>query len=368
MDVSVSTLVAGGGLLGGVAMGVAARWGRFCTLGAIEDAFYGNDLRRLRAWAVAIALSLLSVQAMGWAGVIPLSESFYLTAPFGLVGLVLGGLLFGIGMALTGTCAYGVLARIGGGDLRSLVVLMVIGVTAYATIAGILAPLRVGVIEPLAIPLGAPLGATSGEHASQHVGALLAAATGLPVERLAVVLVVAALLGWSLRDRGFRASPRHWLSGIAVGLTIAAGWAVTGTIGQDPFEPAVLQSHSYVAPSGRALLYVMTFTGASLDFGTAAVFGVIAGAWATTVIQKRFRWEACDDVRELRRHMLGGALMGVGGVLALGCSVGQGLSAASAFALSAPIAIAAMLLGARLGLGYLVEGRISLPFLQRAAD
>lgn len=364
MDVSVSTLVAGGGFLGGVAMGVAARWGRFCTLGAIEDAFYGNDLRRLRAWAVAIALALLLVQSMGWAGIVPLSESFYLTAPFGLVGLVLGGLLFGIGMALTGTCAYGVLARIGGGDLRSLVVLMVIGVTAYATIAGILAPLRVGVVEPLAIPLGA----SQGEHASQHVGHLLTAATGLPLERPAVLLVVVALLGWSLRDRGFRASPRHWLSGIAVGLTIAAGWAVTGTVGQDPFEPAVLQSHSYVAPSGRALLYVMTFTGASLDFGTAAVFGVVAGAWATTMVQKRFRWEACDDVRELRRHMTGGAMMGVGGVLALGCSVGQGLSAASAFALSAPVAIASMLLGARLGLGYLVEGRISLPFLQGAAD
>ena len=354
MELSATTLAILCGFLGGFALGVAARWGRFCTLGAIEDSLYGGDNRRLRSWAVAIGTAILLVHLLWWNGLIDLRDSFYITSPLSLIGIAVGGTLFGIGMALTGTCAYGVLARVGGGDLKAMVVFMVIGVCAYATLSGVFAPVRIW-LESFALPLN--------DIGGQHIGLLLSELTGHNLIPASVLLVVGCLYYWGFKDAAFRTSPRHLISGLAVGTVIALGWTVTSVLHDYSFDPVAFQSYTFVAPSGRTLVYFMTYMSSAADFGIGTVIGVIVGALVTTLIQHRFHWEACDDVRELRRHMIGGAFMGIGGILALGCSVGQALSAASCFALSAPIAIAAMVFGARLGLVYLVEGRIGLPFL-----
>lgn len=349
--VSVPVLMAIFGCIGGIVLGLAARVGRFCTLGSLEDAYYGGDFRRLRAWALAIAVSMLCVQIMDLAGLVSFQNAIYLTPQFGWLGAILGGLMFGIGMALAGTCGYGNLARIGGGDLRAIVVFLVFGVTAYMTLSGLTAIFRVAYIEPVALDLRA--------HGSQSLGDIANTILLCNIKPFIGIGLAILLLAWSFKDAGFRAQKRLVLAGFAVGLTISAAWLVTGTIGQDAFTPQRLEAYSFAAPVGRALMYAMTFSGSQIDFAIGGVVGVVLGAFIGALFKGEFRWEACDDVRELRRHMTGAFLMGTGGVLALGCTIGQGISAMSVLAISGPIVMLAIACGAKIGLGYLIEGNLS---------
>ncbi len=346
VELSPGTIAAIGGLAGGMALGFAARWGRFCTLGAIEDACLGGSRGRLSAWGLAIAVAIAGTYALDQIGIIDVAGSFYLISPTTLLATAFGAFLFGLGMSLVGTCGYGTLARVGGGDLKSVVTFLVLGITAYATMNGLSAYLRVylfGVPTELDQPAGIAHTAAAQLGGTVHIWAYL----------IAAAIAVAALT-----SRDLRRSPRFLMAGLIVGAAIVAGWFVTGYLANDPFDPHRLESFTFTGPPGDTLVYVMTATGASLQFGVGAVTGVILGATITTLAQRHFRWEACDDAREMRRQILGGALMGFGGVTAVGCTVGQGLSAASLLAFTAPIALAAMFCGAWLGLQILVYGSV----------
>lgn len=348
-DLEPGALAALAGLAGGTILGIAARWGRFCTLSSIETAAFGGDTRGLRAWGLAIAVSIIGTYGLDQVGLIDLSDSFYLASPVSLVATVLGGFLFGIGMALAGTCGYGCLARMGGGDLKSFVTFLVMGITAYATLRGATAYLR------LAFTPAAPETFMPASFAHFITGS----ASGWlhPV----AYLMAAALAALCFASPAFRADIRKVVVGLAVGAVIVWGWASTAAIGREAFEPVTLESYTFSAPLGESLVYLMTMSGASLDFGIGAVAGVIIGAAATAILQGHFRWEASDDPRELRRHIAGGALMGFGSVTALGCTIGQGISAASTLAFSAPLALFAMFCGATLGLHYLIRGSFLEP-------
>ncbi len=348
MDIPTGVLVAAFGFAGGIGLGLAARIGRFCTLGAIEDAVFSGDLKRLRSWALAMAVAIIGTWALDAGGLIEIGRSFYLSNAINLPALIVGGLMFGIGMALVGTCGYGALARAGGGDMKSLVIVLVIGISAYMASGGLTAFARTAWLEPLAF--GLPV--------EQSLGALTGHLTGLPLHHVAPVGIATALTFWCLRDRDFRTAPRPLLSGVAVGLMIVLGWFATGYFGDDPFDQQRLMSYTFVRPLGDTLIYLMTFTGATINFGIGATLGVVAGSAVGSLIKGEFRWEACDDARELKRQILGGFLMGTGGLLSLGCTVGQGLSAVSVLALSAPIVLASIFAGAWLGLMYLVEGSV----------
>jgi uncharacterized membrane protein YedE/YeeE len=349
MDIQTGVLVALIGFAGGIGLGLAARIGRFCTLGAIEDAIFSGDLNRLRSWVLAMAVAIAGTWALDAGGIIDMTRSFYLSDHINLPSLIGGGLVFGIGMALVGTCGYGALARAGGGDLKSLVIVVVIGISAYMASGGITAFARINWFEPLAIPL----------PAQQSLPALGTAVTGLPLESVIPAAIIAGLLYWCFKDAAFRNAPRPVLAGLAVGAMIVLGWFATGHIGSDPFDEQRLMSFTFVRPLGDTLVYLMTFTGASINFGIGATLGVIAGAAIGSLAKREFRWEACDDAPELRRQIFGGFLMGTGGLLSLGCTVGQGLSAVSVLALSAPIVLASIFIGAWLGLTYLVEGSVA---------
>ncbi len=359
----VTTLVAllGAGL--GLVLGLTARLAHFCTLGAIADVHVAGDYRRIRAWMLAVAVAMLGAQGMHAGGLIDLHDSIYLTPDFGWLGAILGGLTFGFGMALAGTCGYGTLVRLGGGDLRSFVVFLVLGITAYMTLRGLTGLGRVGFVEPTNLDLS--------EVGGQGLVDLAAWATGIAQERLQLPIaltVVAALLVYCLGERRFRASPRNVLAGLVIGVTVAAGWAVTGVLGADDFAPQPLESLSFVTPLGESLVYLMTFSGSTVNFGIGAVGGVIVGAWLGSLKRGEFRIEAFDDGKEMLRHIAGAALMGVGGVLALGCTVGQGITGLSTLSLGAPIALLAIFTGAGLGLRYLEEGSLAEAlrvFLQR---
>lgn len=345
-ELSPGTIAATGGLLGGLVLGFAARWGRFCTLGAIEDATLAGNATRLRMWGLAISIGIAATYGLNASGAVDISRTFYIAAPTTLFATLVGSFVFGLGMSLVGTCGYGTLARIGGGDLKSIVTFLVMGITAYATLRGAGAYLRLG------------LGSTQHNEAG---GAGFAFAiqnvTGIPAS-VGAGVIATLLATLCLSSSALRANKKMLVTAVLVGLTIAFGWVVTGIWAHDPFNPYPLESFTFSAPLGEAIVYVMTMTGASLKFGIGAVAGVVLGAAATTLVQNHFRWEACDDAREMRRQMLGGVLMGFGGVTAFGCTVGQGLTAASALAFSAPVALVGIYAGAWIGLHALVHGSV----------
>lgn len=349
--------LAGGALVGAIA-GFAARRANFCTLNAIERWGYAGDLSGLRAWMLAAFVALVLTQlaaAAGWANP---AQSFYLAPSFGLTGGIAGGILFGYGMALVGTCGFGALVRAGGGSLKSMIALVVLAISALATQKGVLASTRVAAVDNLAIDLT--------PSPTQSIGDLLTTMTGTDM-RVAAALALALALGWFALGGGeWLRHPARFLAGAAIGACVATGWVLTGLIYRNSFDPTQIEAGSFVVPVGDALLLVLAATGTRPDYGVGLVLGVVAGATVAAILRRDVRWEACDDARELSRHLAGAALMGIGGVMAMGCTIGQGVTAMSAMAVSAPVVLGSILLGARLGLSYLLEGS-SFALFQRSA-
>lgn len=331
------------GLAGGVILGAAGRQGRFCTLGAIEDAVYGADWTRLRAWAFAAACAIVYTQVIAVTGLLDLQRSIYWAGEIGWFGAIVGGLMFGFGMALVGTCGYGTLLRMGGGDLRAVVTFLVIAVSAYATMRGLPGLGRVLVIEPLRLDASILGGPSILRPGREWLSAGI------------VIALVGGLLAFSFWKGALLRQPRLLVATLVIGMTVVFGWWATGIVGDDPFEPGRVESFSFVAPLGETLVYFMTASAATVDFMEGSVLGVTAGAFMAAVQSKEFYWEAYDDSREMKRHLAGAALMGTGGVTALGCTIGQGLTGISTLSLGSFLATGMIFLGARVGLYWLVE-------------
>ena len=342
--ISEPVLVALVGLVGGVLLGLAARIGRFCTLGAIEDLYYGENTLRLRMWGIAIGISVIGTFGLSAAGLLDLNETLYLSRQWNPLESIIGGLLFGYGMALSGNCGYGALARVGGGDLRSLLIVLIMGISAYVTLGGPLSSLRIGIF-----------GASEQTTSFPTFAQLAASIVGTTTE-VAGIAIGTLILVLTLTNRTMRQSPSYVLWGAVVGLAIVLGWAGTYWVAINGFDATPVVSHTFSAPIGETLLYLMTSSGNSLSFGTGSVVGVLIGALIGSLYKGHFRWESCDDPRELRRQLLGAALMGFGAVVAVGCSVGQGLSAFSVLSYSAPLTLLSIMAGAALGLRQLILG------------
>jgi uncharacterized membrane protein YedE/YeeE len=335
-------------LLVGMVFGAVTSKTNFCTMGAVSDWVNIGSKDRLRAWFLAIGIAMLASQTMHATGVINISDAFYLTPNFGWLGYLLGGFLFGIGMTLASGCGQRTLARVGSGNLKSLVVLTILGLTAYMTMRGLLALFRVNVIEVSNINLA------KSDIVDQGMGTLVAAATGL--ENIARVnLVLAILLGGGLiifafASKTFRGSFDNVLAGITIGLLIPAGWYITGVVGFDDFEPMRFESLTFIGPTGESLMYLMTFTGSVINFGIAAVFGVILGSFLYAILSGRFHVETFTDHADMVRHIVGAVLMGFGGVLALGCTIGQGITGMSTLATGSLMALISIIFGCALTL------------------
>jgi uncharacterized membrane protein YedE/YeeE len=327
----------------GIVFGAVASKTNFCTMGAVSDWVNMGDRSRLRAWFLAIGIAIVVSQGLQGFGVLELSEAFYLTPNFGWLGYLLGGFLFGVGMTLGSGCGHRTLVRVGGGNLKSLVVMLFLGLTAYMTMRGLLALLRVNVIELSNIPLDA---------GGQGIDTLLTAATGIANGQM-VTWVVTALLGgglivFALASAEFRRSFDNLLAGIVIGLLIPAGWYATGVVGFDDFEPVRLESFTFVAPTGESLQYLMTYTGSTISFGVAAVFGVILGSFLYAVTARHFHIEYFVSRDDMLRHVSGGILMGFGGVVAMGCTVGQGITGMSTLALGSLMTLISIIFGSAL--------------------
>jgi uncharacterized membrane protein YedE/YeeE len=343
--------------LGGV-FGAVARQTHFCTMGAVADIVTMGDWSRMRMWVLAIAVAILGFNGMAALGWVSAANSIYAGPRLAWLSLAVGGAMFGFGMVIASGCGSRNLVRLGGGNLKSLVVLVVLAVTAFATLKGITATLRVATLDRVVLEM--PRG--------QDLPSLLAAATGLALPQAAGWLGAAAglaLLGWVLaRPEGRRGEV--WLGGLGVGAVIVGLWWVSGRYGhlaEDPrtLEEAFLATNSHrmealsaVSPVAYALEWLLYFSDASmhLTLGIVAVAGIVAGSLLVALWRRDFRLEGFASASDTAHHLAGGALMGVGGVLALGCTIGQGLSGVSTLSLGSALALAAIVGGARLGLLY----------------
>lgn len=342
---SETTLLALIGLFGGVLLGLAARMGRFCTLGALEDQLYGNSSKRLRMWGLSIGASIFGVFTMSAIGIFDPATSMYLVGQANILGAIVGGLLFGYGMALSGNCGYGALARLGGGDLRSFVIVVVMGISAYAVLSGPLAHVRV---------LLFPMVENSGD-VPDGIAYQISSITGLSANMIGMTLgAVIFALTVANKDILYDKASIFW--SFVVAIAILTAWYGTYYVAENGFEASTVEAHTFSAPVGETILYAMNGSALSPSFAIGSVAGVLLGAFIGSLFKGHFRWEACDDPRELRRQILGGSIMGIGAVIAMGCSIGQGLSAFSVLAITAPITFLAIFAGAWFGLRQLIEG------------
>jgi uncharacterized membrane protein YedE/YeeE len=334
------------GFLIAVVFGAVASKTNFCTMGAISDWVNMGDTGRLRSWILAIGIAILGAQGLQAAGYIDLGKSVYLTANFGWLGHLLGGAIFGIGMTLGSGCAQRTLVRVGGGNLKSLVVMVMLGISGYMTMRGLLAVFRMNVVEATNINLGAY------ELSSQGIPALIAGVAGLENLRListvTAVVIGLGLVAFAFASVSLRRSFDNVLAGVVIGFCVIAGWTITGIIGFDEFDPVRFESYTFVGPVSDNLMYLMTYTGSSITFGVAAVFGVLLGAFLYTIATGKFHIETFSSRADMIRHLFGGVFMGFGGVLAIGCTVGQGITGMSTLALGSAITLASIIFGSAL--------------------
>ena len=351
---NLGALVAWGGLALGVVFGAVANRTNFCTMGAVSDVVNMGSWGRMRMWLLAIAVAILGTTALQATGLVDIGKSFYVRPNFTWLSYILGGFLFGVGMTLGSGCGSKTLVRVGAGNLKSVVVFVFLGIAAYMTLKGLFAIWRTAWIDPVAVDLGR----------RADLPTLLASWTGLAPRAalfVAALAVGGGLLAFVFKDREFRASLDHILGGIGVGLVIVGGWYVTGHLGfaenpetlEDAFfgtNSRTIESLSFTAPVGYSLELLMLGSDRSLTvtFGIAAAAGIILGSLAYALASRTFRWEGFAGAEDTGLHVLGGILMGFGGVTALGCTIGQGLSGLSTLALGSFLAFGGIVAGSAL--------------------
>ena len=343
--------VTGGAFALAFVFGAVGNKTHFCTMGAVSDWVNMGDTSRLRMWLLAIAVAILGAAALEAAGLVELKDSIYPGPNFTWLSYLVGGFLFGVGMTLGSGCGSKTLIRVGAGNLKSLIVYVFLGIAAYMTLRGLFGAFRVGVLEKAVITL--PQG--------QDLPSLL----GLNRTLLALV-VGGALVAFVYSSRAFRSSFDYTLGGVVTGLVVVGGWYVSGVLGHVAEDPETLQeafvatntgrmeSFSFVAPLAYTLEYLMFWTDKSriVTYGIASALGVIAGSAAYALATRTFRWEGFRDAEDTANHIVGGTLMGFGGICALGCTIGQGISGFSTLALGSIVTFLAIIAGSAATMKY----------------
>ena len=326
----------------GIAFGFIAWRTQFCIASSVQAVVAGGGASGLRAVALASATALVLSQLFFATSLTDLDRSIYRTDQLHWAGAIFGGFAFGYGMVLANGCGAGSLVRLGSGDLRSLIVLLFLAVFGYMTLRGMTGVPRVAFEGLLDVDLAAA------GIVSQGLDDIAVAVTGASLVTMRwfiVIALVATVCIFCFGDSRFRTSRRHILSGLGVGVCVALGWLATGVAGADEFDPAPLASLTYVSPVANTLQYLMTYSGATLNFGIGNVAGVFLGSLIAAIIAGEFRIQYVDGDRDLVNAMVGGALMGIGGVFAFGCSIGNGLTGVSTLSLGSFIGWTAILTG-----------------------
>ena len=329
------------GLVIGLVYGSIGLLSGFCMMSSLRGWWAEGDSRLVRTYALAIGLAIAASQLLAARGTVDLGKSIYLQSSFSAPVMFLGGLLFGYGMVLSNGCGSRALVLLGRGNLRSFVVVIVLGIFAEMTLKGLIAPARIASVQ---------LSQVTTKLVSIPV---VLSSFGLTVSlarMLAASVISAALIIFAFAHAPFRRSFGQVAAGVAMGLLVAVGWYATGFLGNDDFNPVPVTSLTFIAPIADALQYVMLSTGSTLNFGIATVGGVFAGSLITALATGRFKLEGYRSPQHMLRSAGGAALMGTGGVMAFGCSIGQGLTGLSTLAVASFIAVAGIMLGTAIGL------------------
>jgi hypothetical protein len=351
-SVALASTVVWGAFALAFIFGAVANKTNFCTMGAVSDVVNMGDWNRMRMWLLAIAVATAGASALQLAGLVDLSKTIYTAPRFTWLSYVLGGALFGIGMTLASGCGSKTLIRIGSGNLKSLVVAIVLAVAAYMTLKGILAVFRVAALDSVGATFEGP----------QDLPSLLAPVFGAGKRSMLAILgtaIAAGLFAFVFKAREFRTFD-NVLGGTVAGLVVVGCWYLSGHIGHVAEDPATLEerflatnsgrveSFSFVAPYAYFLELLMLWSDKSrvMTLGIAAVAGMLSGSLAWSLATRTFRLESFRDSQDLINHLIGAALMGFGGVLALGCTIGQGISGVSTLALGSFLALFSIVAGA----------------------
>jgi uncharacterized membrane protein YedE/YeeE len=354
-------LVTGGAFALAFVFGAVANRVSFCTMGAVTDIMNFGDWRRMRMWMLAIAVAIAGATALQTLGLIDLSKSYYTGSKVSWLSAIVGGALFGFGMTLGSGCGSKTLIRVGGGNLKSLVVLVFLAVSAYMTMKGLFAVWRANGLDPVRFDVAA-LGAKTSDLAAV-LGALGLGATAKAWVGFAVA---GALAVWVFASRDFRSTGEMVFGGLVIGAVIVGGWYLTAHLGYVAEDPQTLEEKFVATSSGRAesfsftgpvaalleLLVFWTDQSRTLTFGIAGVLGMAIGSMAVALATGSFRWEGFASVEDLANHIVGGILMGFGGVTALGCTIGQGLTGISTLALGSFIALTSIIAGSMAAVKY----------------
>lgn len=341
-----------------MALGALVQRTGFCTMGAVSDVVTMGDWTRMRQWGLAAGVAILGFGVLSWTGLVNPDKTLYSSTRFLWLSALAGGAIFGFGMVLSSGCASKALVRIGGGNLKSLVVTIVLGVAAFATLKGLTAVWRTATVDRIAQDFGVNANLSSWAAAAASLEPRLAG-------MLAALIVGGALIAWALAGREFARAP-NLLAGLGIGAAVTAMWWVSGHMGYLSEHPETLQETylatnstraealSFVSPIAYALDWLMFYSDSNklLTVGIVSVFGVIAGSATVSLAQRTFRWEGFGGTDDLAHHLVGAVLMGVGGVTAMGCSIGQGVSGLSTLSLTSFVAVAAMVAGAVAALKY----------------
>ena len=353
--IQLATVVVWGGFALAFAFGLIANKTNFCTMGALSDIVNMGHWGRMRMWLLAIAVAILGAAVLAYTGQVDLSKATAQRPTLAWLSLLLGGLTFGVGMTLSGGCANKNLIRVGGGSVRSLVVLVFLGIAAYMTLKGLFGQWRASWLDPVAINL-ADLG-----WKDQSLATAVARLTGMAAQPALLATagaLVLALLVFVFRDKRFRGNASQIVGAVFIGALVVGGWYVSGHLGygENPetlehgffgTNSRTVESLSFVGPVAFGLELLMLWTDKSLHltFGIASVIGVVLGSAAYAIATRKFRWEGFASLADLRNQLVGALLMGFGGVTALGCTVGQGLSGVSTLAIGSFIAMAGIIAG-----------------------
>lgn len=314
----------------GILFGACGQITGFCLHRGLQQYWSGRDGYQLHAFALALAIALAGTHIITTLELVEINRSLYLASSYSWLLMAVGGVMFGYGMSLSNGCGARALVLFGQGNLRSFVVLLCLGISAYVTISGLIAPLR---LRALALTTISPEAVTL--------------APGI-VRSAVIWSLVTVLTLFALRQRESGDRVRSLAGGAIVGVLIVAGWLASGWLGADDFDPMPVTSLTFVAPVGDTIQYVMIATGMKLRFGIALVLGVLLGSLITALVRRRYRLQGFEAPGQMARYITGGILMGSGGTLALGCTIGQGLTGLSTLAFSSVISSLAIIAGARL--------------------
>lgn len=319
------------GLVIGLIFGATGQWSGFCLNRSLKEYWQSGALHKAQSFALALCVAVMGTQTLVQLEMIDLSKAIYRAPTFSWLLVPLGGVMFGYGMMLANGCGARTLVLCAQGNLRSFVVLLCLGISAFMTLMGVFGPWR------------------------QAVSQLTTVAGGSIVDLpgrapwVVTILLLTGLLVFSFWKFNLFRHKKDLFAGLIVGALIVAGWFSTGWLAFDEFEPVNLVSLTFIAPVGETIQYAMIATGMKLTFGITVVLGVLCGSFLMAWLRSGLHLQGFSSAPEMLRYIAGGVAMGIGGSLALGCSIGQGLTGLSTLALSSFVAVVGILVGARLG-------------------